>query len=103
MTKEESQALELHWREHVERWQQSGQSQAAYCQANGLSYHRFGYWHRKFNGVKKRVTTPGFAQVKRREFLSVNGLSLTLPNGVVLQGVDSDNLAVVCQLLNRLA
>ncbi len=103
MTREECQALEAQWRVQVERWQASGQSQKAYCQANDLSYHRFGYWHRKLNGVKKCVGAPGFARVARQISSPSAGLSIRLPSGAVLHGVDSDNLPVVYQLLSRLA
>ncbi|MGB5300889.1 MAG: hypothetical protein WBN48_19385, partial [Thiogranum sp.] len=34
--------------QQIEAWQSSGQTQQAYCKANELSYHRFGYWRRKF-------------------------------------------------------
>ena len=47
-SKAESEALASHWLQQIEAWQSSGQPQHAYCKANKLSYHRFGYWRRKF-------------------------------------------------------
>ena len=46
--KAESEALASYWLQQIEAWQSSGQPQQAYCKANKLSYHRFGYWRRKF-------------------------------------------------------
>ena len=66
MTKAESQVLESQWRVHVEGWRTSGQTQKAYCRANNLGYHRFGYWHRKFNDMEKRVSSTGFTRFSRR-------------------------------------
>lgn len=102
MTKGESQALESQWRSHVEGWRTSGQTQKAYCQANNLIYHRLGYWHRKFNGAKERVSAPGFTRVSRQTSSPAAGLCICLPNGIELRGVDSDNLPVVHQLLSSL-
>ena len=46
--KAESEALTNYWLQQIEAWQSSGQTQHAYCKVNKLSYHRFGYWRRKF-------------------------------------------------------
>lgn len=32
------------WRAHVSAWRSSGQTQAAYCAAHGLSVSALGYW-----------------------------------------------------------
>ena len=42
-SKAESEALTRYWQQQIEAWQSSGQTQQAYCKANELSYHRFGY------------------------------------------------------------
>lgn len=34
------------WVDHVAAWSASGQSQRAYCAAQGLRYHAFDYWRR---------------------------------------------------------
>ena len=43
--KAESGALASYWQPHIEAWKSSWSTQQAYCKANDLSYHRFGYWH----------------------------------------------------------
>ena len=35
------------WREHVERWRRSGQTQAAYSAEHGVSKKSLGYWVRQ--------------------------------------------------------
>ena len=34
------------WIDHIAAWTASGQSQRAYCAAQGLRYHAFDYWRR---------------------------------------------------------
>ena len=93
------------WRKHITTWQQSGLSQASYCKQHDLIYHRFGYWYRKLNTVKRKPS--GFTQVARQRRPDANvrnaGLSISLPGGIALHCIDTDNLAVVQQLLAQLS
>lgn len=43
------------WQQHIQAWQSSKLSQAAYCQRHKLSLASFGYW-------RKRVTVASAAQ-----------------------------------------
>ena len=36
------------WRDHVEGWRRSGQTQAAYCAEQGVSVKSLAYWLRRF-------------------------------------------------------
>lgn len=36
------------WRSHVEAWQRSGRTQAAYCAEQGVSAKSLAYWLRRF-------------------------------------------------------
>ncbi len=93
------------WQQHIQQWKTAQQTQIAYCRAHGLNFHQFNYWLRKedpVNTQKKTVTTssassPFIPVVKHQATLS--GLSLSLPNGMMVQGIDSDNLSAVKQLL----
>ena len=40
----------------IETWQQSGLSKKAFCTEQGITYHRFHYWHRRY---KTHHTTAG--------------------------------------------
>ena len=35
------------WQNHIDGWQQSGQSQQRYCRQQGIALATFGYWRRK--------------------------------------------------------
>jgi len=104
-TQEHNEARAASWQQHVEQWQQRQQTQKAYCREHDLNYHRFGYWLRK---TTPRPTDQP-AVNKASAFVPVvnqqphAGLSLSFPNGIVLQGIDSDNVSVVRQLLGSLS
>ena len=104
--KAESEALASYWLQQIEAWQSSGQTQQSYCKSNELSYHRFGYWLRKFRRQSQETQTQkgsGFVPVTHSAISQSVGLSLALPNGLVLRGIAGDNLPVVYQLLSRLS
>ena len=101
----ETKALADYWRGHVEAWQALSDSQAAYCKSHELKYHRFVYWRRKFEGDTgrraKQLDGNGFATVAYDRSIDT-GLTLSLPNGLVLRGICAGNVAVVRQLLDQL-
>ena len=94
-----------YWHQHVDNWKNSCQSQAKFCQANELPYHRFVYWRQKFErgpgGRQEKRESGGFATVDYRHEVN-SGLTLSLPNGLVLRGISADNVLVVRQLLEQL-
>lgn len=91
------------WREQIEAWQASGQSQRAFCEAHDLNYPNFGYWLRKFRRQAVSNKSTGFVPVTSRASFSTGGLSLMFPNGIELRGIAPDNLNLVHQLLSRLS
>lgn len=103
----ESEALHTYWKQQVEAWQQSGQSQRAFCHAQDLDYYRFGYWSKKFRSAASSKLAghapSGFVAVVPEGVRPDEALSLRLPNGAVLQGIRADNVATVCQLLAHLS
>ena len=104
--KAESEALASYWLQQIEAWQSSGQTQQAYCKTNELSYHRFGYWSRKFRRQSQEAQSQkgsSFVPVTHPATSQSAGLSLALPNGLVLRGIVADNLPIVYQLLSRLS
>jgi len=102
--KAEPEALASYWLQQIEAWQSSGQTQQAYCKTNALSYHRFGYWRRKFRQQSQEAKSQkGFVPVTHSAISQPTGLSLAFPNGLVLRGIAGDNLPVVYQLLSRLS
>jgi transposase len=101
----ESEALASYWLQQIEAWPSSGQTQQAYCKTNELSYHRFGYWRRKFRQCSQETQSQkgsGFVPVTQSATSQSVGLSLVFPSGLVLRGITGDNLTIVYQLLSRL-
>jgi len=96
---EKSEELAEYWQGQINRWKASGGSQADFCKAHELSYHRFTYWRRKFD--ERHAKSSGFALVKYRSEGTSN-LSVALPNGLVVQGIATDNLELARQLLASL-
>lgn len=89
------------WQQHIVDWQQSGLSQAAFCQSQQLSYHQFIYWRQKLapkSGDSAVSTSPQLLPVRypSERPLSTD-LILTLPNGLRIQGIHSNNLTLVRQ------
>jgi transposase-like protein len=100
------QARRDYWQSQIEAWQLSGQSQKAFCRLHDLNYPQFVYWRRKF---RQRTASPsakassGFVSVVPTMSAVASGLSLVLPNGVELRGLEASNLDVVLRLLGRLS
>ena len=104
--KTDPEALASYWHNQIEAWQSSGQTQQAYCKTNELSYHRFGYWRRKFRQRSQEAQSrkgSGFVPVTPSATSQSTGLSLAFPSGLVLRGIAGDNLPIVYQLLSRLS
>ena len=102
-----SSSRQTYWQGQMERWQQSGQSQQAYCREHNLSYFRFQYWRRKLREDEQQAVQrggpPGFVPVAAAGSRAHPGLCLVLPNGIQLRGISADNLAVVERLLANLS
>ena len=104
---EQTSPVELtdYWKRQLAAWKQSGQSQRQFCQTNAVRYSRFLYWRRKLEGVAGPPGTQqaggGFTQVAYPAG-DDTGLTLSLPNGLILRGIRADNVSVVRQLLDHL-
>jgi hypothetical protein len=101
-----SRTLLEYWQQQIDAWQRSGLSGAQFCVTQQLVYHRFVYWRRKLVPGDRRPTenspaSTGFVTVKYRPEEDV-GLSVSLPNGLVIRGIRTDNVTVVRQLLDTL-
>lgn len=91
-----------YWHEHINAWREYGHSGIAYCQLHQLVYHQFSYWRRKFQDSHAQLTPcepTGFVRVLGTGTQSPTGLSLALPNGLVIQDIGDSNVDVVRQLL----
>ena len=93
-----------YWQTHIDRWRESGLSQSAYCQREGLKLHRWHYWHKKLTraAVETASTASDFIPVRIRPQPLDQGLSVTLPTGITIVGISTDNVALVGALLKHL-
>ena len=93
------------WLERVQSWQQSGLSQSAWCQQNDISVSKFGYWKRKLEAVSasKPAQHSAFVPVtpapQPLEPTTNSELTVVLPNGVTVSGINEGNLSLVKQLV----
>lgn len=100
-----SQQRADYWREQITTWQASGLSGQVFCQQQQLTYHQFVYWRQKY-----RIDHPphdcsaGFASViadiPRTEASAE--LTLSLPNGLVITGLNSSNVTLLGAILRQL-
>jgi hypothetical protein len=96
-----------YWQEHFTRWRASGLSQSEYCRQAGLSRHRFKYWRRKLDSSplakrRRRPRASGFVPVQVRAASHEPGLSLLLPNGIVVRGIDTGTVELVGRVVAQL-
>ena len=94
------------WQQHVLQWKTTQLTQIAYCKEHELNFHRFNYWLRKNDPVKAKnepvLQSSAFVPVVKHP-ATLTGLCLSFPSGMILQGIDSDNLATVKQLMDMLS
>ncbi len=101
-----SSTRSTYWQPHIEQWQQSGQTQRAFCREHELNYDQFVYWRKKLSPPTVKPTpraNSSFVPVTLAASPSPQGLSLYLPNGMQLHGLSQANLPVVQQLLAHLS
>ncbi|MEA9391313.1 IS66 family insertion sequence element accessory protein TnpB [Acerihabitans sp. TG2] len=100
-----SQQRAEHWREQITAWQASGLSGQVFCQQQQLTYHQFVYWRQKYctdNPTQARA--PGFAKVTAdiTHADTPTELTLSLPNGLVITGLNNSNVTLLGAILRQL-
>ncbi|MEC4114963.1 IS66 family insertion sequence element accessory protein TnpB [Myroides pelagicus] len=85
--------------QHVENWQQSGLTQAAYCVQENLKVPTFNYWVNKYQ--KQYTSSEGdssFITIAKQASLASGNYEIVYPNGVTLR-INTSNLAELSTLL----
>src|SRR5262245_44845769 len=89
------------WRERLARYEQSGQTIAAFCGAEGVSAPAFFQWRRKLSALDRRGSTTlgGESTVEPPTFLPVRldlaeAVEIELPNGARIR-LSSRDLAAI--------
>ncbi|MBO9484775.1 hypothetical protein, partial [Salinisphaera sp. G21_0] len=99
------------WLQRIEAWHDSGLSQKAWCRQNGVRPSQFGYWKKKLwtgnTPASSSNTRTAFAPVLLAQRQDQAGqassvLTVSLPNGLSISGIDHQNLALAGQLIGLL-
>ncbi|WP_421850371.1 IS66 family insertion sequence element accessory protein TnpA [Marinomonas sp.] len=98
----DSQSRSEFWLEQVKVAGESGLSGAQFCKQQDLNYSQFMYWRQKCQKQSNPTSqgkASGFVKVAPSILESPSSLSVSLPSGIQIRGIDSGNLALVRQLL----
>lgn len=93
-----------YWQQQVNAWSKTDVSGVKFCQAHNLVYHQFVYWRQKLlktdvDVLDSSLQPPtGFSHVSYQPG-EPSGLTLSLPNGVEIQGIHAGNVSVAHALL----
>lgn len=87
-----------YWDKQQRALSHSGKSRRDYCRAQGVDYHRFGYW---LSQQKKRVPGLIAVQVKKAEPL-LSQRVLAKVSGSKGQSIELYDVEALCALVSRL-
>lgn len=90
------------WEHHIEQWQKSGVSQAAYCRNNQLKAHRFYYWRRRLPISQNRVSFLPVAFSRSTEHHHPK-IRIQTPNGFIIEIADHNGTFKIEALIARVA
>lgn len=87
-----------HWQALVDAWQQSNQTQRAFCQELGLCYQQFSKWKRRLKSealADPDITKAAFIPVhwQSAQPSPSEGLPIILPNGIRIVIRDQTHLS----------
>ena len=94
------------WQRHIKDWKASGLSQTAWCKQQNLKPEQLSYWYRKFEPKPPEPASQqapsAFIPVTVEAKPAVSPLTLALPNGASISGIDESNLVLTQQLVKQL-
>ncbi|MEC8813770.1 MAG: IS66 family insertion sequence element accessory protein TnpB [Pseudomonadota bacterium] len=94
------------WPKLLATWKRSNLSGAEFCKRRGLIYHQFVYWKRKLCKPASSSTHPkqgSFIKVKSLPAVTATeGLTITLPGGILIEGVNEANVGLLRGILEQL-
>jgi len=102
MSRASSHPKRIFWEHHLEKWQQSGLSQRAYCHTHHLKPHQFYYWRRRTLKPRSDVSflpvTLPVDSVHQH-----HGIRVLMPNGFAIELEGWDRQAELKQLVAMVA
>jgi transposase-like protein len=94
MKKQERMTRQIAMLSLIERWQESGKTQQAFCKEHELTFSTFYYWLKRY---RRGLDENGFLPV---EVSSGSHIEIRYPGGVVLQLPAETRLSTLKQLLS---
>ena len=104
-------ATQEQWQQRIQSWYDSGLSQNAWCRQNGIRPSQFGYWKKKLWAGKSTVSSSNISSAFVPASLASDqgqaceepsSLTVSLPSGLRVSGIDHHNLALAGQLIGLL-
>ena len=101
-------ATQEQWQQRIESWNDSGLSQNAWCRQNGVKPSQFGYWKKKLwtgdTSTSSSKTISAFVPVSLAQSQTPiceesSQLTVSLPSGLSISGIDHHNLVLAGQLI----
>ena len=87
------ETLTQSWQERIDSWSHSGLSKSAYSKNHDINYHQMIYWSNKLSPAD--VSSGVFVAVSAPPRSIAPGLSLRLPNGIEILGVEEHRIASI--------
>ncbi len=99
-----SLSRQVFWQRHVNQWRDSGLSKKAYARQHSLAYQQMVYWCSKDEKkVEEKKQAPNnFVAVSVTSATVSSGLSIRLPNGITIEGIDQHSIPLVGSLVKQL-
>ena len=107
------EALAEIWQSRIDGWLASGMTQAMFCEAQGISFHAFGYWRsrlNKLNRSKEQESSelkPAFVPVKvapvvTHDLTYLESLEVEVDGILKIKGINKGNLELTVSLVSLL-
>ena len=90
------------WTSHIEQWQKSGLSQAAYCRRHQLKAHRFYYWRRRLSASHDQVSFLPVA-LSPSQGIQHPTIRIHTPNGFTIEIEDHHRFVEIQPLIAAIA
>ena len=94
------------WPDIIQEWRRSALSGAEFCLQRNLVYHQFQYWKQKLS--KTTAHTVRSPRSKPSAFVQVapvpasqEGITITLPGGIVIRGLNESNIGLIRRILEQ--
>ena len=103
--------LKEQWQQRLKSWRESGLNQKQWCEQNNVRQPQFWYWKKKLEEIpvaqRKSKPASGFvpavlAPEPKDPVTEPAPLSISLPNGLKVSGIDHSNLSLARQLIGLL-